>query len=508
MPARIVYAGAALLLVVALFGIRSGPRGVVEREIQVAGHLPARLYEPPTTRAERLPVLVLSQGEVGDSSLLGSLARRLTAQDIAVVVFDARGHGYNRLPFERSDAGVGDGALDDFDAVVLWARAQPGYDGQRVAVGGHGTGAAAAFAYAERRDPGVAAVIGISGASELRGPYRPPNVLLMWAGRDASSLRVTLRARGAELIGANRVVVERTYGSFERGSAVRLAEVEGTNHLSILYSAGAVREISAWLEGAVAPAGGTAASDARLAWAALGLLASLVLLWGLPAALAPLVPATGLPEVSRPASTLAVFAIALAGAGLLLSGTSGSRGPLSAYPVSGARDVVALFALAGAALLVWAARDERVHARGLGDPHTWAGAGTVFAAGYVAFGTFASPFWDPLLTPRGVVPWLAASLLLLPWFGTSEWLLRGSPRRQAWLPIAGRLLTLGALVGGAWAGLLPAVTLPALPATAAALAVFEVLAYRTSRVSPNPWLAALPQSLWTAWLLTAFFPYG
>ncbi len=511
MGARIAYAGAVVLVVVALVGVGSASRQVLQQRVWLDDHLPAVVYEPHAASDEsRLPVLVLSHGELANGSLLSSLARKLARQGIAVVVFDSRGHGRNRLPFERSEGAGSEGMLDDFDAAVLWARAQARYDGQRVAVGGYASGAAGAMAYAARRDPGVAAVVAISGSAPLDGPYPPPNVLLIWAEGDPSRLRETLRQRGAELIAARRVVVERDYGSFERGTAVRLAEIEWTNHLSILYAGDAVSEISSWLARALEPAGkARAAGDARLPWAVLGLLATLVLLWGVPRVLASLVPSVSLPEVAQPWRRLGLVVGALAGSAVLLVAVdpvSGS-GPLSAYPLDGARDLLGLFAIAGVGLLAYAARDARVRSDGLGDWRTWAGAGLVVGLGYVTWGILCQPFWDPLLTPRLVLPWLVAAALLLPWFGASEWLLRGAGRSRVWLPGAGRLVTLAALAAGAFAGLLPAVILPALLAIVLAFAVFEALAFRMSRLMPGPWIPALTQSLWTAWLLVAFFPY-
>jgi VIT1/CCC1 family predicted Fe2+/Mn2+ transporter len=110
------------------------------------------------------------------------------------------------------------------------------------------------------------------------------------------------------------------------------------------------------------------------------------------------------------------------------------------------------------------------------------------------------------MTSRRLIPWAAAAALLLPWFGATEWLLRGSGRAHSWLPIAGRLVTLVALAGGAIVGLLPYVILPGLLAIVFLVAVFEALAVRLSRLMPNPWIPAIVQALWTSWLVVAFFP--
>ena len=305
-------------------------------------------------------------------------------------------------------------------------------------------------------------------------------------------------------------MLERTYGSFERGTAVRLAEVEGANHLSVLYSQGAASEISSWLAQASAPTPdvGPAPRDLPLLWALVGILGALALLWGTPHAIAPLSPRTPLPDVTHPWQRLGLVAAALAASAVLLVGADRVEGsaPLEAYPLFGARDVLGLFTIAGVGLLAYAARDARVRAEGIRDWRTWASAGLVFGFIYVSIGVLSQPFWDPLLSSRRLVPWAAATLLLLPWFGATEWLLRGPLLAQAWLPAAARLLTLAAITAAALLGLVPRVLLAALVPLVLLFAIFEALAFRLSRQLPNPWLPALIQSAWTAWLLTAFFP--
>lgn len=458
-----------------------------------------------------MPVLVLAHDSIGDRSLLNSLARRLSHQGFAVVTFDARGHGRSRRSFERSVGFVPEGLIEDFDTVVLWARGQAHFDGQHLAVGGHGRGAAGALAYASRRDPGVAAVVAISGSARLDGPFTPPNVLLLWGKRAPSALRGLARERGAELISANRAVIERTYGSFERGTAVRLAEVEGANHLSVLYSRGAASEISSWLAHTLTPTPdvGPAPRDASLLWALVGMLGVLVLLWGMPQAVAPLARRVALPEVTHPLPRFGLVAAALVASGALLVGADLVEGsaPLAAFPLFGARDVLGFFTVAGVGLLAYAARDARVRAEGLRDWRTWAIAGLVFGFVYVSMGVLSQPFWDPFLGSRKLVPWAAATLLLVPWFGATEWLLRGPPPAQPWLPAAARLLTLAAFVGTALLGVVPRVLLAALVPVILLFAIFEALAFRLSRQVPNPWLSALIQSAWASWLVTAVFPY-
>ena len=102
---------------------------------------------------------------------------------------------------------------------------------------------------------------------------------------------------------------------------------------------------------------------------------------------------------------------------------------------------------------------------------------------------------------------VVATLLLLPWFGASEWLLRGQGVTGLWLPAAGKLLTLIVVGAAALTGLLPFVILLGMASIALFFAFFELVATRLGRVMPNPWLAALFQAAFTGTAFATIFPY-
>ena len=515
---RVVYALAALLLVGSLLGLRATTRNVFHYPVTLPGGGPALVYEPGEPRSWRelpkadppLPVVVLAHAFASNPTSMSTLARHLARAGYAVITPAFSGHGRNRRPFTYEFGGVASGLIEDLEAAVLYARTQPHLDGQHVALAGHSLGGHAVLAYAGR-DPSVGAVIGISGGNYLEGPYSPPNLLLIWASGDPARGRAHFREVGAQLAGLQRLVLDRTYGDPARGSAVRLSEVEGVGHMSIIYSSETARRILAWLESTLGPGIEEAASprsDGRFGWSALGLVAALVLAWGLVRLLAPLLPRGALPDIRAPITNLAALLAALLASVLLFAGIDalGTAGPFGIVPLVVGRDVIGLLALTGILLWVWLARRDGITSAALRDVRTYVGAGLLVGFGYIVIGTVMQPFLSFWPAPQRVLWCLVCSALCLPYFGATEWLLRGTGATGVWLPVLGKLLTLVVLFGGAVVGLLPVVILHGVAAIALGFLLLEVFAYRLSRVAPEPWVAAVYQAAWLGWALGAVFP--
>jgi pimeloyl-ACP methyl ester carboxylesterase len=515
---RIVYGVAALLLVVSLLGLRAATRDVFHYPVELPNGGPALVYEPGSERGwgepprpgTQFPVVVLAHGFASNAGAVSTLARHLARAGYAVITPEFRGHGRNREPFLYRTADVAPGLVDDIGAAVLFARTEPHLDGTRIAVAGHSMGGHAALAYGGQ-DPSLAAVIGIAGGAYPKGPYDAPNVLLIWGSRDSSRRHIRFREVGAELAGRERLVLDRTYGDAARGGAVRLSEVAGADHFTVIYSRETARRILAWLETTLGAGVGRArapGSDGRYVWCGLGLLAQIVLLWGLVRALAPLLPHGTLRQIRRPLRALGLLFAALLVTLLGLAGIDpqGSRGPLGFVPLVGGRDLIAFLGLVGTGLCVWLALLERIKWVALRDLRTYVGAGVLVGFGYLTLGSFSQAFWDLWLTPQRL-PWgIVSGLLLLPYFGALEWLLRGPGRTGVWLPILGKLLTLAILVSGALLGLLPHVLVLSIVTLVPAFLVFELFAYRLSRETGEPWLAALFQAAWLGLVLASIFP--
>jgi dienelactone hydrolase len=515
--AKIVYALAGVALAFSLVGLNRASRDVQHMSVVLPGGVPAVVWEPspPLSFGETpsfdppAPVVILCHGIAGDTAMTSSLARAIAKSGYAVIALDFRGHGRNRNPFEVSGDGVQ--LRDDIDAALLFARTQPRFDGQRIALAGHSMGAFAVLAHAQQ-DPGVAAVVAISGMSRGRGAYAPPNTLLIWATGDPAGLRKGAREYAAKLAGLEQLVGDKTYGEPERGTGVRMSEVPGVDHITILYSPEAARRIVAWLGETLGPGAGTPetpALDARIPFSALGLAAVLVLGFGLPRFVAPLAPRIGLAPIARPLAHLLLVGIALAAAVLVLAGVDSfaSPGPFAFVPLAIGRELFGFFALAGSILLALAARRRAASADGLSDPRTWLAAGVLFLALYTVIGILALPFYDLFPAPHRL-PWcLVATALVLPYFGASELLLRGAGSTGLWLPAVGKLATLFVVAAGTLTGLLPFVIFLGIVPIALFFAFFEVVAIRIGRCMPGPWIAALFQAAFVGFGLGAIFPF-
>ncbi len=513
---RALYAAAAALLVVSFIGLRHATSQVAHYPAVLSTGAPARVYQPGEPRdrfaaapeGERLPAVVLAHGFSGTSGMMSSLARALARSGYLALTLDLTGHGQNGARFDES-SGEGRLALvDDVQAAVEFLRSHERVDVERVGVIGHSMGAGAVLRYGAR-DPSVAAVVAISGGRLPPGPYPPPNVLLLFAEGDPARSREAWRELGARLAGMERLVADRTYGEPERGGAVRVSEVAGVNHLTILYSREAWVRVVGWLRatlGPGAPEGADPPADGRYLWSALGFLAFVVLLWGAPRALRTAAPHVPLPRVERPARALLLFAGALALSALLLAGVdAGARGPFSFLPLVGARDLQGFLLIAGVLLCALLVPAGELRGAGL-ERGTLLAAFALFALSYLVLGTLLQPFTDAWLSPARAPWFLVATALALPFFGASEWMLRGQGARGVWLPILGKLLVVLAVLAAALFGLVPRVLLLALGAGAALFVLLELAAYRLSRVLPNPWLAALYQSLLVSWIPAATFP--
>ena len=506
-----MYVTAAVALAVSLLGLGSATRSVHHYAVEIPGGIPAVVHEPGDPRpfpglpwsGERLPVVVLAHGYMGNTPMMSSLGRRLARAGYASVAFAFRGHDRNTRPFSSGGLDF-EGLSEDLAAAVLYAKGQPQFDPGRVAVAGHSMGAFTAVEWASR-DPSVDAVIAISGGAAPGGPYPPPNALFIFAAQDPPFLRGAMRSGAASIAGLERLVLDRTYGDFERGSAIRASRVDGVDHLTILYSGDTAARIVGWLEQALGPgvAPRPASGDGRFGWTALGLGAWLVLLWGLLRTLAPFVPRVENPPVASSARALGVLLGALAVAAVLLSGVDAGRpgGPFGFIGLAISAPVSGYWALTGVLLLVALLRSGGL--RGPGGARTSLCAAALLIASYLVMGTLLEPYAWVWLTPQRAAHALAPFLLMLPFFLGFELLLRGG---RAWLPIVGRLVVLSMMALAAMLQLLPRELMVALAGFAAFFVYFEFIGYRARRVAPNPWLLAIFQAGWSALAQASLFP--
>jgi hypothetical protein len=378
-------------------------------------------------------------------------------------------------------------------------------DGARLAVMGHSMGAHAALDYATR-DSGLDAAVLISGGSATEGPYRPPNPLFVYASGDPA--RVRERVRGlAERLAAEAVDAGATAGDPAQGAAVRAVEIPGHDHVTILWSEAAAREIVRWLDASfgVARSSDPELGDPRLAAAGIALLAFLFVAPGIGAVAgriappAPLVPAAG--GGLRFAGIVGALALSLP----LAAGSVAT----AFLPLAVGREAAQVFLGAGLGVLV------ALLVRGKLDPRrlAWRWPRALGAA------ALACAAVAGILTPLGVVahrlaltPERAASaallaLLLFPLFlslGVS--LRRGSTAVALVASLAGRAALLGALALGVAAGILPSIVSLMLPSLALCFVLVELVATPLYATSRNVLAIAAFESACFAWFQAATLP--
>ncbi|MEE8556602.1 MAG: alpha/beta fold hydrolase [Myxococcota bacterium] len=511
--ARLVYLGAALLFVASVLAIRSGQENLHRYAAVLGRDVPAVVYEPrapldwgETARADRrFPVVVLAHGALVNKGIMAVLARRLAHAGYAVVTFDFQGHGWNR---NRLRPGwPGEALEEDIAAAVRYAVTRPQFDAERLVLAGHSTGAGAVLRYASR-NPGAAAVVAVSGGEPPLGPYAPPNTLLVWATGDPVQIRERGREVGAKLAGLERLVMDRTYGDPQRGTAVRISEVGGTDTLTILYSADAARRIVRWLDETlgVPEFRRERLSNARIAWAPVGLLSAVVLLFGLLRLMGPHIVRQD-PGATPTPERLLLLLIAHLVALLLMAGIDprATAGSPDLLPVSGGATLGGFFALSsvGFGLLLLARRVPLPRPPRGPD---LLGAGVILLVGYALFVSPLFPLLDLRLAPHRV-PWaLVLGALTTPFYLIVEEALRGDGQTARWISPVGRLVTLGFIMGGTMLGILPPVLLLATGVIVLLFALFEILSLRLARLRAGPWITALVHGGLTGWVVAALLP--
>ncbi len=473
-------------------------------DVELEGGVPATLLLPEADAPP--PGVVIVHGFSGDRAMTSTLSRRLAANGYAALGVDLRGHGESPGRFPPGVT-AGESVLEfgaELAAAVDFLRFDPRVDGSRIALVGHSMGSRAVLDYASR-DSALDAVVMISGATEPRGPFPPANPLFLWAAGDPPRVEAAVGRVAPRLAGVETLEPGRTRGDPARGTAVRTREIPGHDHLSILWSEEAAREILAWLDASceVSRASPPTLSDPRLAWALAALVLFVVVLPLLGDAIGRFAPA-GPP---LPAGGHGPGLGALAGVLLLTLPVAGAQPLASFLGVAVAEFAFGHLALAGIVLLAML---------GLGRPGLGVGRSLV-ASLPAAAGGFALVF--ALLAPLGVVAHrlvptperaLAAvlgTLLLLPFFVAFELLLRrGSAARALGWALGGRVVLLAALLVGVRLGLTPRVVGLVAGVLAALFVLIEILATAIHARARNPFVIAWIESGWLAWIVAATMP--
>ncbi len=503
----------------AVFLLAAAKLGSLERgaphhaDVVLEGGIPVTLYLPgdgsgfrePAPLGERPPALVLAHGFGGDRRSVSSAARRLAASGYAVLAPDLRGHGENRNPHTPSRT-RSDHFFSDLAAAVDFLRASPYVDGSRIAVAGHSMGAGAALDYGTR-DSGIDAVVLVSGGWSLDGPYPPPNALFLYAEGDPERIRERSDRLAARLAGRPDVERARTYGDFSIDTAVRVVEVPGANHASILWTDAAVGEIVSWLDAVfgIERPKGPLPDDPRLRLVAVMGLCILFLMPGLGVLVGRLVPAVAEPPASGRGAGLA----ALLGALVVTMPLLAVGPPLAIIPLEAVDTLVSHLSLAGVSLLVlFALRGGPGLASIASRPlPAIVASGVALLALVALLHPTSVVLHRTALTPERTLAFVTTTLALLPFSLSLQLSLRrGPPVTATAFAAAGRVLVVLVLVLGIRVGVLSGVLAFVLGPLVLVFVLVEIVAAAVYATSRNLLTIALVDASWLALVLAASMP--
>lgn len=233
-----------LCVLIGVWQLERERAGLSIAELKV-GTTPATVYRLPA--AGPSPAVVIAHGFAGSRQLMEAYALTLAHAGYVVVSFDFEGHGRNPRPMSGDVTrieGTTQLLMREIGRVADAALALPGVDG-RVALLGHSMASDIIVrqAIADRR---VTATVAISMFSEAVTATEPRNLLIVSGEWESmlrqNALRNVRLADAAASEGA-------TVGDPATGTGRRAVIGPSVEHVGILYSATALRETRAWLDG-------------------------------------------------------------------------------------------------------------------------------------------------------------------------------------------------------------------------------------------------------------------
>ncbi len=364
--------------------------------------LPMTRISPVDSASNQRPLVLIGHGFAGSRAVMRSFGLALAHAGYEVALWDFRGHGANPRPLPEQRGGLEEDAQAALQAALAIGMGSSG----QIAILGHSMGSGAALTFGQVR-PETSATIAVSPVRIPVTPELPRNLLLM-----AGSLEPAFFSNAQELLaqagGAG--------GNPEDGTGRKFALIPGVEHITILFSPAAHKAARQWLDAVFGPQpGATAYTDRRLAWYGVGLIGTLLLLWGL----APLFSGSTGAEVSEnKISALGLWRRtgALIGGALgatvvlwLLAKAGVVLGSLLGFQVGGY--LLVWFAVAGLlASLLLGQRPEKptqtVLIQGL----------LIFVGLWLAAGLLGQALWlHWLLIPVRLVRWPLGVVCMLPW---------------------------------------------------------------------------------------------
>ncbi len=220
-------------------------RGLVVTDATV-GTTPVTIHRLAT--GEAAPTVVIAHGFAGSRQLMEPFAMTLARNGFVAVTFDFAGHGRNPMPLEGSimdEAGATRALVAELAAVSAFARDLDHADG-RLALLGHSMAADIVVRHA-LENPLVSATVAVSMFSPMVTAEHPRNLLVI-----TGALEPRLREEALRVLrmaaGNGEVEPGVRYGSFDDGSARRVAFSPGVEHVGVLYSRHSMAEALGWME--------------------------------------------------------------------------------------------------------------------------------------------------------------------------------------------------------------------------------------------------------------------
>jgi dienelactone hydrolase len=283
---RIVFLLALALAALSVVMLERGCGGVVATPLAV-GTTPATVWRLPDTGPS--PVVIVAHGFAGSRQLMDGFSLTLAQAGYIAVSFDFEGHGRNPVPMSGDVTAVEGTTLalmDELARVTDAALALPSADG-RVALLGHSMASDIVVRQAIR-DPRVQATVAVSMFSTAVTADAPRNLLVIagaWEGMLAAEALRALHLTDPA------VGFAQTVGDPAQDTARRAVLAPHVEHVSVLYSATAMRESRAWLDAAFGR-NAEAPLRPRGGWIALLIVSTVALGW----------PLAGLNRRMRPAA--------------------------------------------------------------------------------------------------------------------------------------------------------------------------------------------------------------
>ena len=228
----------------AIYHLEYARTGIDTRDFNV-GDTPATQYSLPGSQG---PIVIVAHGFAGSRQLMQAYSLNLARAGYVVIAFDFEGHGRNPVPMSGDVTSI-DGTtrllVDETRRVIAAARQMPGSE-EGLALLGHSMATdvllRAAIAESEAGRP-VDTMVGISMFSQAINSTVPSSLLIIngqWEGR--------LRAPALEQLQLIDPQAQEGDTAVRDDVVRRVVAAPYVEHVSVLFSETALREVVAWMD--------------------------------------------------------------------------------------------------------------------------------------------------------------------------------------------------------------------------------------------------------------------